>query len=312
MKKKITLLLLSAICIACSLSAQNVFKLADYEDGKDCFLGNNSGNPGTNNGITKEIVDNPTKDAINGSSKVLKVAYPLLTGATYGVVFANGFCSNVPGSPIPIGEESDQYRYLHFKILKIKTSRVEWNFREQGGSGSAWSSIMISGTPTPPEDLEDPYYSKTEGELWQEATWQSIVVDFMTTHINCNIPTEITKRDYYGYMLNLDKDNKIGSAFTTYIDDIYFSSSEETPFIVGINDIAKKSEISVVKGSTVLVNDVKGSLKLEIYNLQGQLIEEVYNGIANTGAYELPALPQSVYILKATTENGVQNIKFLK
>ena len=323
MKKKITLFLLSAICIACSLSAQNLLKLADFEAGVDnCFVGHAT-NDGANSNLTKEVVNNPILDAVNGSSKVLKVNYPLPGAAgDYRVIFANAVGSKTVTAatePIPVGNGANEYRYLHLKILKIRTSPVEWNFRDSGGAGIAWTNkFQVKGTPIPPEDSEDPYYSKTEAQLWQEASWQNVVIDFLEEHENCNIPAAIAaNKKFYGYMLCLDRGNEVGNksglAFTAYVDDVYLSSSNENPVPTGIdNRITQKSEISVVKGSTVLVNDVKGSLKLEIFNLQGQLINEVYNGIANTGAYELPALPQSVYILKATTGNGVQNIKFLK
>lgn len=318
MKKKITLLL-GFVCIVCIISAQNVFKLSDFESGTDdCFLGSSSNTAGTNNSITKEVVDNPVVDPVNGSYKVLRIDYPLLTGSTYGVVFSNAIGSNTvtvgTTSPIPIGNGDGEYGYLHFKILKIKSSRVEWQFRNSGGSGAGFSSVVVPGTPEAPEDPDDPYYSKTEDQLWAEASWQDVTIDFMTLSDNCNIPTEITDGTvFYGYMLCLDKANAIGSAFTVYIDDIYLSSSSE-PILTSINNTTvKNARIFVAKNlsgnSTVVVNEVTGNLKLEIFNLQGQLIKEIYKGAAVSRSYELPALT-GIYILKAITDKGVISIKF--
>ena len=183
------------------LHAQNTLKLADFEDGIDCFSGSDSNPAGTNNGITKAIVNNPSPDDINKSSKALQINVPSLAGGTYGVVFTNG-----TGNPIPVGEGTGKYRYLHFKLLKSKDSRVEWQFRDSGGVGKGWCSVSASGSDE----------------------WQYIVMDLMESTTFCNVPAEISNGTvFYGYMLCLDKGSTIGSSFTAYVDDFFLSDSPD-------------------------------------------------------------------------------------
>ena len=295
MKKKITLLL-GVVCIACTLSAQNVLKLADFEDGvDDCFLGSSGSPSGINFAGSKAVIENPYPDAEHGASKVLEVVHPAASTGAYYVLFSNAIGSNTVTSEspvIPIGTDPGQYRYLHLKLLKSVTSRVEWQFRNSGGTGQGYCSIEVAGN----------------GE------WQSIVMDLMNEGANCNVPSIISGGAiFYGYMLCIDRGYVNTGGFTVYIDDIYLSDSDETPIATNINNkTAKKSGISVVKnqsGSAVLVDGVTGNLKLEVFNLQGQLIKEVYKGAAASGSYELPSLT-GIYILKATSAEGVTSIKF--
>jgi hypothetical protein len=149
-----------------------------------------------------------------------------------------------------------------------------------------------------------------------------LMVDAQST--TCSVPAALRDGTVFnGFMLCPDKyrQNNGLVAFTAYIDDIYLSDSN-TPIEVnpgpgtGIADKAgTKSGISVARSlpgnSTVFVNEANGNLKLEVFNIQGQLIKEVYNGTAaSAGSYELPALTQGIHILRATTDSGVSSIKF--
>jgi hypothetical protein len=275
MKKKITLLI-GAMWMVSSLSAQ--LKLADFEDEVSCFTHASAG-------LTPSIAANPSSDAVNSSSKVLKLDYE---GA--GKAIARDW-SKTPSDGLAsftVGEANGQYRYVHFKVRKQFTSQIQCQFRKESGGGTGY--VTSSNTTVD--------------------QWEYIVLDLM----NEGTGSYSSGNSYPGFHIFLAYNYTAQTTYTAYIDDIYLSDSD-TPIggqMTDTDKTVKNTGISVAKKSgksTILVNGITGYLKLEIFNLQGQLIKEVYNGAAASDSYEIPALT-GVHILKATTSNGVLSIKF--
>jgi hypothetical protein len=280
MRKKITLLLGAAL-ITTALSAQTL-KLSDFEDGVTNFFTHASG------GLTYTIVPNPHPEGLNLSSKVLKLDYE-----GTGKALARDWSRSPDNGPssFTVGEDAGQYRYAHIKVWKSFTSQIQWQFRTSSGSGTGYANASNTTTDQ----------------------WEYIVFDLM----NGGLGSYNSGDSYPGFHIFLAYQYTAQSTYTAYIDDVYLSNSSEPIQNQGTGITAtpqETSKISVTKSlsgnSLVHVTGITGNLKLEVFNLQGQKLATIVDGKSTSNAYTLPSLPRGIYILKATTANGVQSIKF--
>jgi hypothetical protein len=87
--------------------------------------------------------------------------------------------------------------------------------------------------------------------------------------------------------------------------------------ISNIEDVSllrKTVNVSRVDANKVKVSinsELSGNLELALYNMQGQLLQTVYNGTISKNSYELVAPKNNSYILRIVDANGsVNNMKF--
>jgi len=284
--KKITFIIVMAFA-AINLSAVDQLKIADFESGSNYFTKVSAGF------VTIEIVDNPDDSSINPSAKVLKFTYT--SGYPNYAVAVKQSGVDV-ALPLPIGNVEEivtgSYRYAHLMLYKPFKSKL----------------LLTLQKPGIPDGQTPQYLNQKINE------WESITIDMLNV---ANGSTVAQNTSYDGIMLNLDKSGRTPAStegFIAYIDNLYFSNNDG---ITAISSIKKNptSDIKVLRtndgGNQVKVinNDFK-NLKLEVYNMQGQLVKQIYNGKSESSSYEIPALSKGNYILKATTENEVLCIKF--
>jgi len=141
--------------------------------------------------------------------------------------------------------------------------------------------------------------------------WEDVVIDLLsgTTYMvqsDTNYDIFQMQFDYSG------RTPASTAGFDVYIDDIYLRNDVSTDISTG-----KFSDMGVIvvrskDGSTLVnvSNANKKSLKLEVFNIQGRFVKTVFAGQSISGAYAIGSLPQGNYILKVTTSDKIQNIKF--
>jgi hypothetical protein len=275
MKKRITFLMAAVVAAVFGVQAQNLL-VDNFESGV-----NKWGAWGVDKA---EIVENPNSSGINTSAHVYKLENAL---NSCGIYYDSGTHGDLPVVVSISGNvNSGEYRYLHFKFLRDNAA-----------------SMVIKLNPLP-------YLTR---EYWVSANteWQYIVIDLRekNTWSENELGSSYQKVDI--------EPNKNGSTTTLYLDDIYFSPSEE--HITGDQTSVKNGAVTnsgirlsrSADGNTVAhVGDLKGALKLEVYNIAGSLLRVVYDGTASAGAYELPSFDAGIYLLRATTSKGTYSFKF--
>jgi hypothetical protein len=207
MNKKRLILFLSLASATWMLPAQSTLKIGNFEDGTDCFT-LSSGNK-----ITRTIVSNPYPDDVNKSSKVLKLDYP---ADPNGLAVARDGGSVISGpTTFIVGEGAGQYRYVHLKIRKSFTSTMQWQFRNNSGTGRGYAN-----------------FSNTVAN-----GWQYIVIDLMNSSYSNYASLNET---FAGFLIWFDHNKSHASTgFTAYIDDIYLSnfSGEIIPVLNMVNNL---------------------------------------------------------------------------
>jgi len=283
--KKITFIIVMAFA-AINLSATNKLKIADFEDGLNYFTKVSAGF------VDILIVDNPSITTVNNSAKVLKFKY--YTGyPNYAVALKEA--GTIPALPLPIGNLEEivagKYRYATLKLYKPFKSKILFTLKK--------ASAIDGQTPQ--------YLNQKINE------WEDITIDMLDVVKGSSVAQNVI---YDGIMLNLDKSGRTPAStegFVAYIDDLYLSNDLDVTTDIS-NHISGMGIIVVHSNDGQSLVNVSNadhkSFKLEVYNMQGQLVKIIYNGISESGTYKIPVLSKGNYILKATTENKVQNIKF--
>jgi len=283
--KKITFFIAMAFA-AINLQAIDQLKIADFESGSTYFTKSSAGL------VAMAIVDNPDDSNINTSAKVLKITYSSGYNGYSVVVKESGVGTVIP---LVVGNVEEivagKYRYIHFMLYKPFKSKILLTLQKPG--------IVDGQSPQ--------YLNQKVNE------WEAVSIDMLDATKNLNLTQNTT---YDGIMLNLDKAGRSPAStegFVAYIDNLYLSNdaTTATPSI-------RQNATSDIKVMRTLEGDyqVKVSnvdyknLKLEVFNMQGQLLKLVFNGKPVVDSYEIPALSKGNYILKATTEKNVQCVKF--
>ena len=281
--KKITFIIVMAFA-AINLSAVDQLKIADFESGSNYFTKVSAGF------VTIEIVDNPDDSSINPSAKVLKFTYT--SGYPNYAVAVKQSGVDV-ALPLPIGNVEEivtgSYRYAHLMLYKPFKSKL----------------LLTLQKPGIPDGQTPQYLNQKINE------WEDVVIDLLsgTTYMvqsDTNYDIFQMQFDYSG------RTPASTAGFDVYIDDIYLRNDVSTDISTG-----KFSDMGVIvvrskDGSTLVnvSNANKKSLKLEVFNIQGRFVKTVFAGQSISGAYAIGSLPQGNYILKVTTSDKIQNIKF--
>ncbi len=211
---------------------------------------------------TIEVVDNPVKDAVNGSDKVLKIVqdpsdpnWGWENADWFGV--AVGLLSDNDDRLTEITEAEG--RYLHFHVLR---------------SGDSVFGMETWGGSCVYKDQEIPF---TGSENWQE-----IVVD-LQDYIGTTF-----KQFYFSPNERFGTDN-VSIAETTYLDNIYISGSASS----GID----KVEVSAGAWAGTGMINVSGETgtRVSVYSIAG--VDMGIYTIEN-GTLQIPAV-SGLYIVKA-------------
>ncbi len=229
------------------------------------------------------IVKNPKKSGINTSENVYKLEK---AEKTCGIHYDNEKQGNL-NIPVPKtgNAAAGQYRYLHFKLL-----------REQGGN----ASIVVKLNPTP--------YLTKENWISSSSEWQYIVIDLQEKN-------DYSENDLGGPYHKVEiEPNKNGETTTLYLDDIFLSPSNNhiTTNLRSTEGFDSPIRILREEGGKTLCQVSKhgGALKLEVYNLQGKLLQVVSEGVISEGIYELPSCGYGVQLLKVTSKDDSYCLKF--
>jgi beta-glucanase (GH16 family) len=131
MKQRNFLFILSlCCCIFSSLAGENVL-LDDFESGDKGWTPVNQG------WVDFEIVNNPSRDAVNASDKVMKIVRKAQTQNWAGIILRDKI-------ELSFGALKDQYRYGHVKILKTTNGNVSLKLEKNGDAGSFTNSQNYS------------------------------------------------------------------------------------------------------------------------------------------------------------------------
>lgn len=299
--KKITLLFTVAF-LSYSLFADVIRKdtlISDFEDYSEP-------NPGvltyyvTSTNCTKSVVDlgtggNPASDAVNQSTKALKVVGTSAFQNWEGLYTARRIDGGSSNS-LPIHVNSNPaigYRYFHMMIYRQEEAK-----------------ILIVAKGMAPNNTE--YYSPEviTGQPEYVNKWDTVTVDLLG---GGTIQDGIT---YHRYNFNLKRNS---GAFTMWIDNVYFSNSRYWnggPLFGGPTTAMKEQEmkeriiVSRYDQNTVRVEMPKsdGHSNVNIYNIHGQLLKTMNN--IGSELIELKLPENNLYILQCSNKNGIQSIKF--
>jgi len=231
--------------------------------------------------VTKQVVANPDKSGENLSENVLQItANSSYDKSWEGVYSKTALVLNI--------DAGSGYRYLHFKVKMDIAANMLWQLNK---SGWKYSNQVVYTTPN---------------------VWQYCVVDLLALTDTWNIlPGRYDK-------MNFVPSKYVGGPFTCYLDDVYLSnwSSHIINVTTGVNNTSfmdKNINISRIDANKVKVSinsESTGNLKLDVFNIQGQLLQTHCNGTTPTSSYELTAPKNNLYILRVTDANGICSIKF--
>lgn len=280
MKKITYLFLFSLLALSINLTSQErILKLADFETG-DIFFDEHGPR------LTMEIVDNPFPSEINNSSKVLKV-----TGTADHKDWEALYTKNDKNTLTVNINETDGYRYLHFKVYKDFDSQMLWGFYpDEDGDGKL-----------------DSHKLSERKSVQNLSVWEDVRVDLLWLTESWNILPGTYYRIHFEMTSRMDP----RGAFTGYIDDIYLSSSTDIPTSIAKNEVSKNISVSRIGNGKFAINtkdEMKETAKLEIFNMQGQLIQSLWSPAANSFDISLPS--SGLYVLRVTEGNDVYTIKF--
>ena len=279
MRTRITVLFVAVLTACFSLQAQNLL-VDDFETGGKfgCY--------GTD--ITIAVVENPGKTDVNSSDYVLKMEG---TNASENWAGINYIPEQFGNLPITVGNvdvvNEGEYRYVHFKLHRNNDNKVLVQLKLDDGNAEYPEELWTGGTNT----------------------WEYYVMDLL---YKAEWSYDLSNKQYNQIEF---QPNKQSGAFVLYIDDIYLSPSPDPITTSAIkNNKINSADINVYRSANgsafARIGELEGQLKLEVYNLQGQLLKVVYNDVAAMGNYELPSFETGIYILKATTSKGTYSLKF--
>lgn len=279
--KKITLFFIAG-CIGMSgLYAQERRDtlLADFEDQSTFFTS-------TGPNLTMSVVANPVSGAENTSAYVLKIE-----GTATHEDWEALYTPNDKTTHLFNINETDGYRYLHFKTYKDFTSGMLWMLYDEDAEGNLVQKLPEQKTNT------------TTNE------WEYVVVDLLWLTESWNV----LPGTYYRIAFNMSKTMSSRGAFTGYIDDIYLSNRYDR-VVAGINETRTntKATVSRLNEGTVEIRvnpEAQGNLNLDVYNVQGQLLHSLSNAQASA-SFDVNLPAGNLYILRIADNQGVYSIKF--
>lgn len=285
MRKITYLFLFSLFTISVNLTGQNRVKLiTNFEDGSVFF-----DEHGPN--LTMEVVANPSLSDVNSSNHVLKI-----TGTDSHESWEGLYTKNDMTTLQYNINETDGYRYLHFKTYKDFTSQMAWGFYPDADGNGVLDDFRVTE-------------SKTNQTL---NAWEYVIVDLL--HFQ-HESWSISPGTYYRFHFEMTRGMNPRGAFTGYIDDIYLSSSRDE--IVGgetsvdEKEVSRSISVSRIGNGKFAINNkdgLKETAKLEIFNMQGQLIQSLWSPAANSFEISLPT--SGLYVLRVTDGSDVYTIKF--
>ncbi len=165
---KITkLIALSLALSATSAHAQDSIVLDDFENGSQSWT--------EISGVTSQVVDNPSPDDVNNSSKVMKCVRPIGTDNWAGVILRGAYSLN-------IGTDDNSYKYATVKFLKQTTGDVSFKLESGPGEGTyesnmpymggeGWTTVTFDLKNATPGTYKDFFVMVDRADnLWQDAT----------------------------------------------------------------------------------------------------------------------------------------------
>ena len=285
--KKITFFLITAVClnITNNANAQLTNRLiADFEDQTTGIF--------TTQGphITMTPAENPSKTGDNTSDYVLMIEAGAETDKNWESVYS---IDDKTTNSFEISDDpATGYRYLHFKVYKNFTSKMLWEFTDNSGKKQ-------------PEEKQN---EKT-GE------WDYIVVDLLWLTESWNITAGTYHRINFN-MWKMPEWNTHFGAYTGYLDDIYLSTTKEKISAVpsGISTLEQNNPVSISRLDNQMVQisigaEAKAIQSVEVYNVQGQLLHSIGNGIAGE-SFEINLPAGNLYLLRVSANEGAYSKKF--
>lgn len=217
---------------------------------------------------TIEVVENPVKDAVNGSAKALKIVQDP-TDSNWGWGNADWFGVAVgllDGEDNQLTEITENGRYLHFSVLRTENSVFGM---ETWGGTCAYKNQELPFTGA-------------------ENKWQEIVID-LEEFIGTTF-----KQFYFSPNEKFGTDN-IAVAETTYIDNLHISESATSSVAENI-----ASNVKAFGGNGIIT--VSGeACEVSIYTISGTQV----GSFASNGTSEFEAAP-GIYLVK--TGNTVSKV----
>ena len=282
MNKKITTLVL-ALFLGSAMFAQNNLLLGNFEDGTLNGFAAGGG------GSSVATVANPASDAVNGSAQVLQLTYPPAYQNWDGTTKGDGTSFILSATP-----GSGRYRYLHFMIYKPFTSKMLFVAQNKDKSAEQ----MCGEVPNTKANQ-----------------WEYVIIDLL----NGGWAPFVDGDHYNGLSIRVERETPEPfhtNGFVCYLDNIYLSDSSEpiTTALKTVNMQQNNAYVSRANGKVTLhLNEATNAIgKIEVLNIQGQVVKNVFKGKINEGqsTFDFSLENQGLYLLKITTDKGVQCIKF--
>ena len=280
MKTKLLISLITIFAFAFSNAlAQDYIIIEDFEFPDFAIPINNFTDGNVSNEEAFEIVENPDPDDLNPSQYALKYlrAYD---GNSFG-----GFWSNLP-EPIDMTE----MKYIHYQVLKPRISPLRFK---------------IEGGITPDFELESVEPQTKVGEwenitfLFEDADGEYPIIALMPDFAD---PVDL-EENIVIYIDNIVLSNSpTPPVFTTTDDDVLipvsFELNQNYP-----NPFNPSTNISFTLQSS-------GHVNLTVYNVQGQKVATLVDGVRSAGAHDVTfnaeSLASGIYVYRL--ENSGQSI----
>jgi hypothetical protein len=291
MNKKITSLI-SALFMGCALFAQNNLLLGNFEDGTVNDFGTNGGG---NVKVANAI--NPKPDAVNATDKVLQVTYTPGYASWEGILDTAATTFTLKATP-----NGSSYRYLHFTLLSTLN----------GGTSIATTAINTANNTE--EWCSKEYQNTKFGPSEADWSWEYIVMDLLENTASGTLTDGAT---YRNLSIQFDKWAWVTDGFVYYVDNIYLSNSPNPINFTAIETVKSENLGAYVSRAgeiaTLHLNMAEnGHGKIEVLNLQGQVMNKVFDGKISAGqsTFDFPVWNAGLHLLRITTDQDVKCLKF--
>ncbi len=247
--------------------------MATYETDESSILGWTYFANGNYADSSVVAVDNPLKEGINTSDKVLKFVESTDDGSGDVNIFAGMF--TFLDNYIVFPDETN--KVVRAKILMDHAARVV--FKVEGSqNGAASSGDVFSDYTTPNE--------------WQEVTWTYDVAD---------------DGRWGTIAVILDFDNIPAETKTYYIDDIVVGATADCQASTSIFNVAAVDDLIIypnpTTGEITFTND-RNLERFEIYSVLGQKVKSIINQSGNINRLDVSDLYQGTYMIMAFDQKG--------
>ncbi|MBN2637686.1 MAG: T9SS type A sorting domain-containing protein [Bacteroidales bacterium] len=211
-------------------------------------------------------------------------------------------------------ENSEQYTYT-YNSSGYQTSAV----------GQVWNNNQWVNHD------QGTYFHNTYGglesaitQLWKSNSW----VDTTLAQYNFDLEGNATSGDYYiknGSSWDQNNDGLLEVSYNYNIDQAYFTGyhvSASYPVTTGINNIWQditqmNNAPNPARGYTnlQLENDKTLNIQLKLYNLNGEVIQNIFEGTINKGLHSylinLTGIPAGIYIATVSSEGNSKSVKII-